>query len=315
MMRALTGRHCGWLGALGLLVAVVPAGLAEEPLEWRVLQGLSQSADMIVQATVERVTELNREGDAAVARPATVRIVARASAVYLGDPALEDQPLLITVEGDSPIRYRSTQPRLLFLRETEDGLRLVRWDIYGVFAIKDGFVQAWWEGRGREDRLAVRDVLLKVREYRAARVDLLVVITRAAGRQDDTVEIAFTYRNRGDVPAEILPPSWYQHAIRATRVVGTGGIDGRTPNVSLGNWDFLDGEEASLTLSPRESATFTYPVPLNAIGASERGVYKLRVWLRGARLTPAAETALGERAVADMWLGNFGPLTQRTVVR
>jgi hypothetical protein len=313
-MRSSIRRRFGWVGPVGLLVAVVPAGLAEEPLEWRVLQGLSQSADMIVQATVERVTELDGEGDAA-GGPATTRIVARASAVYLGDPALEDQPLVITVTGDSPIRYRSTQPRLLFLSETENGLTLARWEMYGVFAIDGGFVQAWWEGRGRDDRLSVRDVLLKVREYRAARVDLLVTITRAAGRQDDTLEIAFTYRNRGDVPTEILPPSWYQHAIRATRLVGTRGDDGRTPNVSLGNWDFLDGEEAPLTLSPRESATFTYPVPLSAIGATERGVYKLRVWLRGAQLTPAGETALGEREAADVWLGNFGPLTKRTVVR
>lgn len=297
--------------AFVLLTAIAARASSISAWRWETMQGLTQQSDTVLSG---RVTSLS-PGDRNQIDGKSTAVVSVAE-VFTGDAALAGKD--ITIEhsaADSPLDRESAKTGLLlfFVARRGSNYRLSFFHTYGALPIKDDKLAIWIEGKPHGEYYKLTDVLARVRRYAAARVEWTATVPPRVELKKRVLTVGFVARNRGPEAVQLLTPPHYFDALWSARVLdGNKGVSSDWTGVS--HWDYLTAAEPLRTLAPGKELAVQYAVPLDKLGMSAAGTYRV-----GVRLEPHRRSALGEKAVdkkdlTKLWLGGLDHFFVQVVV-
>jgi hypothetical protein len=289
---------------LGLMIIpVVAQADSYSPYKFEVLQGLTQSGDTVLTATIESVT-VGQRGD--VYRDTTdTQVKCSVREVYVGPKTLKQRTVNVVFgAGDEPLKDPSTSPVLLILKREGDNYRLCFFHRYGVFRIENGGIPVWFEGKPFGSNYTVKEILAHIKSYAKAKVEMISEVPDNLLLDDGYLPIKFSFKNTGKVPVLLLPPSYCFNSFAVKRVVTDRNEMEKTWWESVDHWGFLSQSEPLVELKVGAERSFSYRIPFTVLKIAAAGNYRASFDYHPYQLSQWATKAnLTEKQMRRVWLG------------
>lgn len=300
------------LAALSLLLLAARAGATSySAYKFEMLQGLTQSSDTVLTATVQSVA-VGVRGDRY--RDTTdTRVVCLVTAVHLGPKELKGRQITVLFgAADEPIQEPSPEPVLLLLKREGDSYRLSFFHTHGVFGLKDGNVQLAFEPKKKGlywSFYTLGEIVSRIKGYAKSRVEVRLEVADNVSLSDGYLPVTFTFRNTGRRSVLLLPPSYCFNSVWAERLAPAGAEKFMWEGVD--HWDFLTGPEPPSKLAVGGERSYSYRIPFDRLNVNAAGEYRVNLfyyphqkskWWQNARLT--------DKQTRAAWLG----VTRRSTV-
>jgi hypothetical protein len=298
------GRHIPTTVLLILLLLSARAGATTySAYKFEMLQGLAQSSDTVLTATVQSVAAGVR-GDR-YRETTDTRVVCLVTAVHLGPKGLKGQPITVVFgAADEPIREPSPEPVMLLLKKEGDVYRLSFYHRHGVFRLKNGVVQVAFEPKKKGhywSYYTVGEIVSRIKSYAKSKVEVKLEVAGGASLSDGYLPVTFHFRNTGRKSVLILPPSYCFNTLLAEKVFDAGeqfaweGVD---------HWGFVAGPEPLSKLNVGEVRSYTYRVPFDRLNIDAAGEYRLTLRYYAYQLSTWGQAAsLSDKQKREAWLG------------
>lgn len=300
-------------GKLSFIVAVILLTTlanvkAETRLPWSftVIQGLTHSSDTVVTATIESVV-VGQRGDSRKETTDT-RVKCKVNDVYLGNKEIKGKYITVLFgAADSPIREKSKIAVLLFLQTEGKNYRLPFFDRYGVFGLKKGIVQAVFESdkKFEGEFHSLPDIISRVKKYAELKVEFQAETKENILLSDSYLPVKFTFKNIGEKPVLILPPSYCFNSLQVTKRFAI--IDGSSDDNwwhSVLHWDFLTELEPLSELKVGEERIYDYQIPYKQLNINKIGEYKVDFDYHPYQLSSWSDKAnITKEQMQNVWLG------------
>ena len=294
-----------------LLLSVRVAADSYSAYKFEMLQGLAQSSDTVVTATVQSVA-VGVRGDR-YRETTDTRVVCLVTAVHLGAKGLKGKPITVVFgAADEPIQEPSPDPLLLLLKKEGDSYRLSFFETHGVFGLKRGYVQAAFEPKKKGldwSYYTLGEIVSRIKSYSKSRVEVRVEVADHVPLSDGLLPVTFRFRNTGRRSVLLLPPSYCFNSLWVERVAPAGAE--KFMWQSADHWDFLPEPEPLLRLEVGAERSYSYRVPFDRLGIDAAGEYRVNFNYYPYQLSRWAQKAqLTGKQMRDAWLG----VTRQTTI-
>lgn len=299
------------LAAAIVLLAVIPVRASSiSAWRWETMQGLTQQSDVVFSG---RVTALTPGDRSKIDGKSTAAVMV--AEVFVGDATLAGKS--ITIEhsaADAPLDRESAKGLLLFfVARRGASYRLSLFHLFGALPIKDDLLAIWLEGKPHGEFYKLADVLARIQRYAAARVEWTATVPRRVALTKGVLTIDFVARNRGAQSVQLLVPPHYFDALWAARVLdGDKGVSSDWTGVS--HWDFLTPVEPLRTLAAGQQLALQYAIPVDKLGMTGAGTYRVGVRLEPHRRSERGEKAVAKKDLTKIWLGGLDQFFVHVVV-
>ena len=292
-----------------LALLLLPAGAAADSYsasKFEMLQGLAQSSDTVLTATVQSVA-VGVRGDRY--RDTTdTRVVCLVTAVHLGSKELRGKPVTVVFgAADEPIREPSPDPVLLLLKREGDAYRLSFYHRYGVFRLKDGIVQVAFEPKKKGldwSYYTLGEVVSRIKGYSKSRVEVTLEVAGDVSLSDGHLPVTFRFRNTGRRSVLLLPPSYCFNSVWAERLAPAGSGAEKFTWEGVDHWDFLKEPEPLSKLEAGAERVYSYRIPFERLNVSAAGEYRVSLDYYPHRLSKWGQKALpDDKQTRAAWLG------------
>jgi len=275
--------------------------------EFKMLQGLAQSSDTVVTATIESVT-VGVRGD--IYKDTTdTKVDCKVANVYLGTKQLKGKTITVVFgAADEPIQSPSTKPVLLLLKKENDNYRLSFSQTYGVFRLEKGIVQIAFEPKKKKEGLywtyyTVKEIVARIKSYSKSKIEMTAQIADDFSLSDGFLPITFNFKNTGERTVLLMPPSYCFDSFWIERI-----IDKRDASVSIWegveHWYFLSELEPLLKLEVNSERSFKYRIPFEELKIDKAGNYQVNFKYRPYRLSKWGEKAqITKEQQPKVWFG------------
>jgi len=282
------------------------------PFKFEVLQGLTQSADTVVTATIESVT-VGQRGDIYTDTTDTqVRCLVRE--VYLGEKKLKRKSIMVVFgAGDQPMNTPSQGPMLLILKKENDRYRLCFFETYGALRLdSDNTVKIWFEGK-KGPLYSLKEIVARIKTYSKSRVEMTTQLANNLSLSDGYLPVRFTFRNTGETAVLLLPPSYCFNSLQSKRIIiGRRDLESLTW-WSVDHWEFLRELEPLLKLEPGSERSYSYRIPFEVLHVDAVGDYQVTFDYHPYQLSTWSDKAkITDQQMRRVWLGV--PRTTRQIV-
>lgn len=291
------------LTALSLcFISVSAQGDTYSPFKFEVLQGLTQSADTVVTATIESVGAGQR-GDI-YAESTDTQVTCLVKDVYLGEKKLKLKTITVVFgAGDEPISRPSESPMLLILKKEGDRYRLCFFHTYGAFRLSGNTVMIWFEGK-KGPLYNLKEIVGRIRNYSKSKVEMTTEVANNVALSDGYLPVKFSFRNTGKAPVLLLPPSYCFDALWTKRIVTDRRDLEKITWWGVDHWEFLRELEPLLKLEPGSERTYSYRVPFDVLHIDTADKYFLNFFYHPYQLSTWAKKAqITDKQMRQVWLG------------
>lgn len=297
-------RKYNLLTALSLcLISISAQADTYSPYKLEVLQGLTQSADTVVTATIESVAPGQR-GDIWTETTDT-QVTCLVRDVYLGEKKLKLKTITVVFgAADEPINSPSESPTLLVLKKEGDRYRLCFFHTHGAFRLNGNTVMIWFEGKKGHNYYTLKEIVARVRNYSKSKVEMTTEVANNVSLSDGYLPVKFSFRNTGKSPVLLLPPSYCFSSLMTKRIVIDRRDAERIQWWSVDHWEFLRELEPLLKLEPGSERSYNYRIPFEVLHIDMADKYRVTFDYHPYQLSAWAKKAqITDKQMRQVWLG------------
>jgi hypothetical protein len=290
------------------LCFVTVSARADSYSAWKfeMLQGLAQSSDTVVTATIESVA-VGVRGD--IYRDTTdTKVKCVVENVYLGAKHLKGETITVVFgAADEPIQSPSTKPVLLLLRKENDNYRLSFFHTHGIFRLEKGIVQVAFEPKKKGlywSYYTLKEIISRIKTYSTSKVEMATEVADNIALFSGYLPVKFSFLNTGKTAILLLPPSYCFNSLWIKKIVTDPREVQETSWWGVDHWEFVRASEPLLKLDPGSERSYSYQIPFADLHIDVAGRYQVNFFYHPYQLsTWATKAQITDKQMRQVWLG------------